>query len=149
MKHRIRNVGIFSIVGWAAASGTLIGQSREELRRKYGEPVSETFVARPGITVTATYGTNGRIAELLISPENTALIKSRGATLSRESVDAIIDDLVPRSIRGKYLIAGFVNAACIPENDCNGTSVGYEKISIYYNAATEGRVHYAVVQLKE
>src|SRR5271157_4046320 len=43
MKHRIRDFALFSIAGWLAASGTLIGQSRDELRRKYGEPLSETF----------------------------------------------------------------------------------------------------------
>jgi hypothetical protein len=66
-----------------------------------------------------------------------------------DSVNAIIDELVPRSVRGKHLIAGFVNAECLPENDCNGTSDSYEKVEIYYNSAAEGRVHYAVVQLKE
>jgi hypothetical protein len=57
--------------------------------------------------------------------------------------------MVPRTIRGKHLIGRFVNAACLPENDCYGTSDSYERVTIYYNAAAEGRVHHAVVQLKE
>jgi hypothetical protein len=150
MQQLIRGAAIFSIAGFLAASGTLAGQSRDELRGKYGDPVSETFMVRPDISVTATYATNGRIAELLISPRpTTAMVKSRGQTLSRDSVNEIIDELVPSSVRGKYLIAGFVNAACIPWNDCNGSSVSYEKVSIYFNAAAEGRVYYAVVQFKQ
>jgi len=70
-------------------------------------------------------------------------------TFTKEEVKAIIDELAPNSMRGKYLIAGFVNMACLPENDCYGSSVSYEKITIYYNAAAEGRVHYAVVQWNE
>jgi hypothetical protein len=62
---------------------------------------------------------------------------------------AVIDELVPRSVRGKRLISGFVNATCLPGDDCNRTSDSYERVTIYYNAAAEGRVHYAVVQLKE
>jgi len=137
------------IAVWLLPSGLLAAQSRNELRQKYGNPVSESFVARPDISVTATFGTSGRITEFLIFPKNTDLIKSRGKTLSVDSANAIIDELVPRSARGKHLITGFVNATCLPENDCNGTSDSYERVTIYYNAAAEGRVHYAVVQLKE
>ena len=106
-------------------------------------------MVRPGITITATFGTHGRIIEFLILPQNAGLIKSRGETLSQDSVTAIIDELVPRAVRGKHLVAGFVNTTCLPENDCNGTSDSYERIAIYYNAATGGRLHYAVVQFKE
>lgn len=119
------------------------------MRQRYGEPISETYVVRPGISVTATFGKDGRITEFIISPQNTDLIKSRGKSLSKDSVNAIIDELVPRAVRGKHLIGGFVNISCPPENDCSGTSDSYERLEIYYNAAVEGRVHYAVVRLKE
>jgi hypothetical protein len=149
VKQLFRDVVLLPIAGWLVLSGTLVGQSRNELRQKYGEPVSEIFVVRPGITVTATFGTHGRIIEFLILPQDAGLIKSRGETLSQDSVKAIIDELVPRAVRGKHVMAGFVNATCLPENDCNGNSDSYEKIAIYYNAAAEGRLHYAVVQFKE
>ena len=149
VKQLISDFVIFGIAGCLVASGTLVAQSRDELRRNYGEPVSETFMVRPGISVTATYATNGRVTELVVSPRTTDLIKSRGKTLSKDSVKAILDELVPSPVRGNYLIAGFVNLACLPENDCQGSSVSYEKLTIYYNSAAEGGVHYAVVQWKE
>lgn len=127
----------------------LLGQSQEALRQRYGEPTAETFVVRPGIVVTVSYSDRRRITELLISRENRELIKSRGRTLSHDSVNEIIDELVPVSSRGKYIMAGFVNMACLPENDCYGTTRTYEKVTIYYNAAAAGQVHYAVVQWKE
>jgi hypothetical protein len=69
MSQSIRASAILTVAGFIVAGGTLLGQSRDELRRKYGDPVSETFLLRPGLTVTATYAANGRIVELLISPE--------------------------------------------------------------------------------
>jgi len=121
------------------------------LRRKYGEPISETFVVRPGITVTATYAADWKITEFLIAPDTSgpAIVKSSGIGLSRESVDTIIDELVPPSTRGKQVFGEFINATCLPANDCNGTAQIYEKITVYYNAAPEMRVYYAVVKWKD
>ncbi len=140
---------IVAIAGSLVVSGTLAGQSRDELRRKYGEPVSQTFTVRPDVTATATYAADGRVTELLISPKTPDLIKSRGKTLSADAIKEVIDELVPLSARGKYLIGGFLNLRCLPEDDCEGTSTSYEQLTIYYNAAAEGRLHYAVVQWKQ
>jgi hypothetical protein len=149
VRQLVRNLVFFAIAVWLVPSGTLAAQSRNELRQKYGEPVFETFIVRHGISVTATFGTNGRITEFLISPQDTGLFKSRLNSLSVDSVKVIIDELVPPTVRGKHIISGFVNADCPPANDCNGTSDSYERVEIYYNAAAEGRVHYAVVHLKK
>jgi len=99
--------------------------------------------------VTATYGTNGRIIELLISPRNTNIIKSRGTTLSQSSVDAVINELVPDTVRGKGISAGFMNVVCMPENDCSGTSQEFQHVTIYYNAGREGGLCYVVVKWKD
>jgi hypothetical protein len=123
----------------------IVGQSRDELRRRYGQPISESFMVRPGISATVSYDQNGHITELLISPLNKNLIKSRTTTLSHDSVKAVIDELVPRSERGKFLIAGFDDVTCLPDDDCSGTSESYEKVTIYYNAGAKGRICYAVV----
>ncbi len=106
-------------------------------------------MVRPGIGVTATYATNGRIVELLISPRTTDLIKSRGKTLSHESVNAILNELVPDSVRGKPISAGFMNMVCMPENDCSGSSQEFQNVTIYYNAGKEGGLCYVVVKWKE
>jgi hypothetical protein len=77
MKHLSRVLLALGIGGLLGATGTLAGQSREELRRKYGTPISETFIVRPGIIATGTYGRGGRIVEWIISPRNTEVIKTR------------------------------------------------------------------------
>jgi hypothetical protein len=106
------------------------------------------FRVRPGITATARYASNGQIAELLISPETPDLIKSRKNTLSQGTLKEIIDELVPPSERGKFLIGAFVNLDCLPQNDCTGSEEEYERIVIYYNAGSGG-VNYAVVRWRE
>src|SRR4051812_20359582 len=69
----------------------IIGHPKDEFRRKYGEPISETFMVRPGISATVSYAPNGGITELIISPRTRNLMKSRMETLSQDSAKAIID----------------------------------------------------------
>ena len=124
-------------------------QSRDDLRKKYGEPVAETFLLRTGITVAASHNSSGQITELVIAPLLTDLIKSKGNGLTREVLKDIIDELVPVSTRGTAQIGGFLNIACLPENDCQGSYDSYEKLTIYYNAAKNGNVNYVVIQWKK
>ena len=129
----------------------VVAQSKDDLKKKYGEPVSETFLLRPEITVTASHNASGQITELLIAPFATALIKSRGngLSLTREKLEEIIDELVPLSVRGKPTFAGFLNIGCMPENDCYGSFSSYEKLTIYYNAGKNHNVIYVVIQWKK
>ena len=41
----------------------VVAQSRDDLKKKYGLPVAETFLLRPGITVTASYDATGQVTE--------------------------------------------------------------------------------------
>src|SRR4030095_16316337 len=123
-------------------------QSKDDLKKKYGQPVAETYLIRPGIIVTASYDSTGKITEMLIAPQLTSLIKSKGITLRHETIDAVIEDLIPLSERGPARFGGFMNIGCMPQNDCYGSYIDYERVIIYYNAAPRGELHYAVVQWK-
>lgn len=124
-------------------------QTASELRRKYGTPASETFIVRPGIVVTATYAKDGEPCEMLIEPQHpTTPIKSSTARLTLSVLDEVIDELVTVNQRGKPLMAGFVNARCLPNDDCWGTSASYEKVFIYYNSSGKDEYRYASVQWK-
>ncbi len=125
----------------------IFAQSKDELTKKYGAPVSETFRVRPGIVVTARYAPSGQIAELLIAAETPGSIKSR-TTLSQETIKVVLDELVPATQRGKYVIGEFINTTCLPQNDGEGTQELYEKVVIYYNTGLNG-INYAVVQWRE
>jgi hypothetical protein len=126
-----------------------VAQSRNDLKKKYGDPVSETFLLRPGVTVTASHNSAGQITELVIAPLVTDLIKSRGNGLTHEEIKDLIDELVPLFARGTNQIGGFLNVACMPQNDCYGSYDSYEKLTIYYNAGKNGNVNYVVIQWKK
>ena len=77
---------------------------------------------------------------MLIAPiRSDSLVRSRSMTLTNELAKRILDELIPLPRCGKFLIAEFINAECMPENDCFGSSESYENVSIYYNAAAEPR----------
>ena len=128
--------------------GGVVAQSRDDLEKKYGEPISETFLLRPGIIVTASHNSNGQITEMVIAPLVTDLIKSKGNGLKRDALKQLIDELVPLSERGTPQIGGFLNIACLPENDCYGSYDSYEKLTVYYNAGKTGNVNYVVIKWK-
>jgi hypothetical protein len=128
---------------------SVIAQSREDLTKKYGAPRSETFLLRSNIAATVSYGSNGQITELVIAPFTSALIKSFGNGISPDTLKVLIDELVPESTRGKARFGGGVIVTCLPANDCNGSQMSYEKLTIYYNAGKNGNANYAVVQWKQ
>jgi hypothetical protein len=127
----------------------VVAQSRDDLKKKYGQPLAETFLIRPEIIVTASYNSTGQITELLIAPQLTGLIKSRGSGLGHETLNEVIDELIPMSERGRGLFRGAFNVGCMPLNDCYGSYMDYEKVIIYYNAGQHGDVNYAVIRWKK
>jgi hypothetical protein len=127
----------------------VVAQSRDDLKKKYGEPIAETFVIRPGITVTASHDATGRVTELLIAPQLPDLIKTRSKGLSYETAKGLVDELLPEAARGRGAFAGFLNIGCMPQNDCYGSFSDYEKVSIYYNAGRQRDVNYVVIRWKQ
>ena len=127
----------------------VVAQSRDDLKKKYGQPVAETFLIRPGMIVTASYNSTGQVTELLIAPQLTDLIKSKSRGLRQETLKEVIDELIPLSERGRGVFGGFMNIGCMPQNDCYGSYMDYEKVIIYYNAGQHGDVNYAVIRSKK
>jgi hypothetical protein len=125
------------------------GKSSLTLRERYGQPISETYLVRPGITVSASYGKSGDVCELLISPQKaSSLIKSANeppATIDFYKMTEIIDELVPVTERGKGIGTGMLNLRCLPADDCAGSMGHWEKLLLYRNAGRGGE-HYAAIQ---
>ncbi len=125
------------------------GKTAESMRQHFGAPVSETFLVRPGVVVTASYGKNGHFCELLVSPQNPATaIKSAdqtAKTIDSNLLTKIIDELVPESERGRGLSGNMLNIRCLPADDCAGSGSTWEKVSIYRNGGACYE-HYATIQ---
>jgi len=108
----------------------------QSLRNRYGPPISENFLVRPGVIATATYGASGHVCEIVVSPQ-----RLWNSTLASTRTTEIIDELVPPSKRGKYVIGTFLDAVCFPTMDCGGSEQTWEKVDIVYNGST-GNEHY-------
>ncbi len=119
------------------------------MKKKYGEAIAETYLIRPGIIVTASYNSSGEVTELLIAPQLTGLVKSKSRGLSRETLNELIDELIPMSERGRGLFGGGVILGCAPQNDCYGSYMEYERVMIYFNAGQAREANYAVIQWKK
>ena len=116
----------------------------QSMRQRYGPPIAETYLIRPGVVASVSFGASGHVCEIVVSPEETASVK-RGQTFKHQQLTELIDELVPVNERGKPMIAGFFNATCMPDNDCAGTFYDNEKVSIYRNGGSD-RERYATIQ---
>lgn len=122
-----------------------------DLKQKYRGSITETLVLRPGIGVTIRCAPDGRVREMLVVPlKPDSLVASRRLTIKKEDAKSVVDELVPESSKGKYIIGTFLNVTCLPENDCGGVSEDYENVHIMYNSAREnGKVRYVDIQFKK
>jgi hypothetical protein len=130
------------------AQNSFPGKTGEAMHQFYGLPVSETFLVRPGIVVSASYGKKGQVCELFINSQNpTTPIKSANQKKAIDSklLTEVINELVPEKERGRGLSGDFLNIRCLPSDDCAGTGSNWEKISIYRNGGANDE-HYATIQ---
>jgi len=145
MWMRLTAVSLFVL----AFHSSFPGETGETMRDRYGPPISETFLVRPGVVVSASYGKTGHFCELFIAPQKpTTLIKSAdqtAKTIDSKLLTEVIEELVPESERGRGISANFYNMACLPANDCWGTGSSWEKVAIYRNGGTNDE-HYATIQ---
>jgi len=132
-------------------------KSPESLRQRYGQPISETFLVRPGIVVSATYGTSGNICELVISPRrmepdpNNKMMKRWPGSdpINDDVLREIAEELVPKSEWGKYIMPTFIDGICMPQNDCAGVEEDYQNVAIFRsNAGVNGASRYETIRWK-
>jgi hypothetical protein len=132
-----------------AFQGSFTARTPETLRHRYGKPLSETFLVRPGIVASVKYGTSGNTCELLIIPKDPDAIFTAPSsrTIDVKLLTEIEDELVPKTERGKFIIGTFLNIVCLPQNDCAGTQEDWENVAMYTNAGETG-TRYEEIQWK-
>jgi len=124
-------------------------QSREELRNKYGSPVSETFSPRPGVFLTVSYADTGEVCEMIIHPQQltSAVDYPITKTMQSQELTKIIDEMIPVKQRGKRLLGGFLDLMCLPLNNCYGVLDNYERVTITRIGGND-KERYARIQWK-
>jgi len=135
----LRPLGFVLLSGFVF-QGSFPADTAQTLRERYGQPISETYLAKPGVVVAASYGPSGHICNLVVSPE-----RLWNSTFESKQLTEIIDEVAPVNERGKFLIGGFLNSFCMPTNDCFGTESTYEKVHIARFGGTDAE-HYARIE---
>lgn len=134
-------IAIVFLLACAAATA----QSSSTLRQRYGQPVSETYDVRPDVIVTVTYAKTGEMCEMLIQPIKETN-SGKPSLLKSQTLNEVIDELVPKVQRGKYVIGSFLNITC-PNDDCSGTEEDYEKVLIHKHGRIDAH-RYASISWK-
>jgi hypothetical protein len=135
----LRSLGVVLLSAFVF-QGSFPADTAQTLRERYGQPISETYLVRPGVVVAASYGPSGHICNIVLSPE-----RLWNSTFESKELTEIIDELVPANERGKLLMGTFLNAVCLPTNDRFGTASTYEKVHIARFGGTDAE-HYARIE---
>jgi hypothetical protein len=71
----------------------------ETFRQRYGKPISETFLVRPGVAVSATYGPSGETCSLKFEPIDSVgtSVTPKSPIIEEKLLWEINDELVPRT----------------------------------------------------
>jgi len=124
------------------ATVSVSAQTRDELRKKYGEPEilkvkdGETEIERynisPSIRLTVTYKKKGRPYELVIEPVPSSPPKDDGIgdLMPTQVVINLINELAPVALRGKNFLKGFMNGGD-PEMKLDHPGCWGEYLAIY------------------
>jgi hypothetical protein len=77
-------------------------QDSQDFHGRYGEPDSERFTARPGISVSVAYGPDHQACQILVEPPRSLLYaEDQLPLMSSEAVTEIIEEIAPDDARGK------------------------------------------------
>jgi hypothetical protein len=104
------------------------------LRAKYGPPTSESYLVRPGVIASVSYGPSGSLCKVVISPQ-----QLWNRTLDYKQLTEIIDEIAPVNQRGTRRTGSFVNAICLPTNDCGGAADNWDNLSIFRNGSNDAQ----------
>ena len=107
-----------------AFSSLVSAQNLTDLRQHYGDAIGEVYRTSNHLTVTAYFDEHGNICREHVEFEN------RGRRITDKEVNAVLDEIAPKSDRGNFKIGTFLNIICLPDNDCGGARDDYERLAI-------------------
>jgi hypothetical protein len=121
---------------------TASNPNRDTVQKLYGSPVSEVFRSSQGVMINASFAPSGNLCGAHITSD-------ANAGITDVQLNAVLNELVPEDVRGKYKLGTFLDITCIkllkPENsptnssgqlvvdpcaECSGVSEDYERVNI-------------------
>jgi len=103
---------------------SVLSQTPQEMRKRFGTLVSESYEIRPNILLTVDYGKQGEICRLNVKPQVGG--DSKVPAPSSETLMNLIDELVPAKERGENIINGWLSSP-----DFAASMMDYEKLKIF------------------
>jgi hypothetical protein len=136
----------------AMAMTSFPADTSRTLQDRYGQPISETYIVKPGVAVTAQYGVSGHACTVVVKPRKPIhpLNNRTNRVGDYQEVMGILRELVPENERGHYVIGTFLDIVCAPggaDMDCGGVNEDWEKVVIHRSGSDE-RQHFAEVHWK-
>jgi hypothetical protein len=121
-------------------------QNRDNVERLYGTPVSEVYRTSQNLMISASFASNGNLCRAHIH-------SGVGGEITDKQLNAVLDELAPKEVRGEPKMDTFLNGTCIklvePKNstsnsggkpapefvedpcaECHGVSEDYEQVTI-------------------
>src|SRR5450432_1992326 len=96
-----------------AVVGTAIGPCPQEIRKTYGSPDLEHFMARSTIGLSVEYGSDHRACRVLIEPPRQLFHPEESLPLmSSDTVTEILEEIAPVKMRGMSITASVSSMGC-------------------------------------
>ena len=122
----------------------------KRMHERYGQPISETYLIRPGIAVAARYGPSQQVCSITVYPEHPKHpLNSRENSIGDyKQVVEVLSELMPEKERGKYLMGTLLDLFCSgQDDDCGGVEEDWEKLTINRMGNNDAE-HYAAIHWK-
>ena len=102
-------IGCLVVVVASAATAP----SPQEIRRKYGSPDLEHFMARPTIGLSVEYGSDREACRVLIEPPRQLFHPEESLPLmSSDTVTEILEEIAPVKMRGMSISSSIESMGC-------------------------------------
>src|ERR1700681_670601 len=85
-------------------------QNRDTVQRLYGSPVREVYRTSENLTITASFASNGNLCRARINSDV-------DAGITDTHLNAVLDELAPKDVRGKFKLGTFLNVTCSIRGD--------------------------------
>jgi hypothetical protein len=96
-----------------AAASFVLTPSSQDLHNRYGEPDIERFIVRPGIGLTAQYGSDHLACQALIEPSQSLIHQEEQPPLmSSDGVTEVLEEIAPATMRGNEIFNGISVSGC-------------------------------------
>jgi hypothetical protein len=100
-------------------------------------PVSESYLVRPGILATINYSKDGAPCTATVAAQtDLKFTKDNLTRIDNALMRSIVDELVPKSQRGKLVNSGFLNLTCVNCDSFYGSREDYEQVVITIGGPT-------------